>query len=189
VTTSTRILLLVQGVAVIWLSSGVGSVVVWAANTEQGRGVVVDYGAPPSTLKEMYAKSSIVAHAKVKSSEGPRTVSDGHLVLRNHVVEILEVLKAKLDLSLGSTITVRQFGGTVLVNRQEVSTTFPEVVLQAGEEFVLFLAPSPESKIYEVVYGAGGAFAIDKTGSIGSSSPSPAAIHACILASEDGASE
>lgn len=162
--------LLIRSVAVLWLISVVDGVV-GASSTRQGRGaaspekyVVLDYAAPPATLKEMYAKSSIVVHAKVKSSEEPRTVSDGHLVLRNHLVEILEVLKTKPDVSLGPGIIVRQFGGTVVINGQKVSTAFPEIVLQAAEAFVLFLAPSPEPNIYDIVPGAGGAFAIDRTG-------------------------
>ena len=119
---------------------------------------------PPTTLRGMWDSASIVVYGVISSTGSPELVGGGPLVARVHTLRLLEVLKNSSKSLPSGSLRVRQFGGTVVVNKQEVSTKYPDVILRSEGAYVLFLSQAPSSDSYEVVFGSAGAFGVDQTG-------------------------
>jgi len=123
-----------------------------ASSTQQTIKVFVDPGPWPQTLREVWATSPLIVHGVVASTDPPRIIGD-HGLGRNHTVRIIEVLKSALVNPPGSSVVVRQLGGTVVTNnRTDVSTTLPDVILREGQEYILFLGPSNEVGTFVIRY-------------------------------------
>ena len=121
----------------------------------------VDPPPLPESLRAVWDTTPLVVHGTVLSSAKPRAVGQNGLVGRNHTVRILEVLKSSLVNPVGTSVLVRQLGGTVTAGDREISTTFPEMVLSEGQEYILFLSRSSEPAVFEIAYGSTIAFPID----------------------------
>ena len=132
------------------------------SSTQQPALTYVDPPPWPPSLQEIWATSPLVVHGVVASSDPPRAIGDHGLVGRNHTVRIIEVLKSTSVNPPDSPVLVRQLGGTVQSNGREVSTTFPDVILREGQEYILFLDRSNEVGIFIIHYDAA-AFLIGPT--------------------------
>ena len=130
----------------------------------QPKVTVVDAMPPPTTLRGMWDSASVVVQGVVTTTSPPTLVGNGPLVARVHGIRVLEVLKSASTTLQAGPLRVRQFGGTVVVSNEEVSTKFPEVILRTDGVYVLFLAPIPSSEVYEIVFGSAGAFSVDQAG-------------------------
>jgi|SRR5687768_9289930 hypothetical protein len=133
---------------------------------------VVDFPAPPPSLRQFAAAVHLVVLAQVTQAGSPvlETSSKGReFVRRHHQVEILEVLKGPPVVKAGHRVFVRQEGGTVDLGGREISTQYLQRLLEPGQTVLLFLDPVPNAPAnrYYIAYGpAGGIWISDGAGEI-----------------------
>lgn len=123
---------------------------------------ILDYLAPPPSLKEMWQTAEVVAHIKVLTvgpatadSPGPRP-----LVVHHDTAQVLEVLKHDGGRAESSTINIQQFGGTVVIQGKDVTTQPPAPLLEPDAEAIVFLHGASGVE-YSIEWGSGGLFLVN----------------------------
>ena len=124
-------------------------------------GSIVDYDAPPPTLRGLFADVAVVVRGRVISSSPRRyDLKYGAMPLTAHDFQIDEVFK--LDPiavpKSASNITVIQHGGTIVDQNGNVITGALNEIYKPGQELIVFLNASPTAGGFTVAYGPSGSF-------------------------------
>lgn len=122
---------------------------------------VVDYDAPPATLRGLFAVVAVAVRGRVTSSSPRRYDLNGGraMPLTAHDFQIDEVFK--LDPAVpksASNITVIQFGGKIVDQDGREITGALKEIFEPGQELIVFLNVSPTAGGFTVAYGPAGAF-------------------------------
>jgi len=123
-----------------------------------------DYPLPPASLAQTIATVDLVVYGKVtKAGEPQHKQTPGGLdyVLRFPSVKVLEVLASPPNVKGPREISIRQVGGTVVVDGRELSSAYNEMLLQPGEAVVLFLKRTEADDSFYIAYGPGGLIRVD----------------------------
>ena len=128
------------------------------------RGSIVDYDAPPPTLRGLFLVVAVVVRGRVISSSPRRyDVTGGRSIpLTAHDFQIDEVFKLDpVAVPKGaSNITVIQHGGTIVdQDGNEITGKLGEIY-RPGQELIVFLNVSPAAGGFTVAYGPSGGFLV-----------------------------
>jgi hypothetical protein len=108
---------------------------------------VIDFPAPPPTLREFAADVDLVVVGRIRQVGRPILEKGGsrEFVRRYHQVEIIDTVKGDASIQNGHILFVRQEGGTIETQGREVSTQYLQRLMETGDTFVLFLTRVPDS--------------------------------------------
>ena len=121
------------------------------------RGIHREY-SPTESIVDLIDESNVIIRGVVTAAQ-PRVVDDQDVVT-DLSVQVLDVYRAaaKGKPDLGNTITLRQPGGTVMIDGKPFTAADPQFPLLAvGDEYFLFLAPQQTGE-YAAARGAQSVF-------------------------------
>jgi hypothetical protein len=110
------------------------------------------------SLRELWNRTPAVVFATAIRTLPPQA-EDDRVVTRIQILEVGEVLKDSTGtIQQGTQIRVRLYGGTVSTGKREVITAFDIEPLRPGEKALLFLAPLPDGRSFQIPYGRIGSY-------------------------------
>jgi hypothetical protein len=144
--------------AVLGVSCACGTPILYGG---QSQGTSVDYAAPPESLERLVKDARVIVRVRVgQSKQRIAYPSENPIVLREHDVEILDLLEGDGTLEIGKRILVSQPGGKLDVGGRQFFTTLSMRPLEPDDDAILFLNVWTAAKTFSIAYGSVGALLV-----------------------------
>jgi hypothetical protein len=144
-----------SGFRATWLAVPVVLVLVGG---HAGGQVFVERGAPPSSLRDLYAKAEMIIVGSVvgvSPFQPPATQPALYQPMTKYSVQVTDVIKPGRDVAVGATVDVVQIGTGNRDTEPGLETLFKE-----GDEYVLAIVWWPRHDVFQLQFGAEGVFGL-----------------------------